>query len=310
LNFDNFHLLSDNLQSVSYKINGTTTVTNLRGNTAQGDTVTATFTVPAGTAAMLYSLATYNAPDPTFNASDASEQTVYQDSSGTFGPGVHTLTVTIPSNYYQIDFVVGAAITPLGPAGSNIFYSAQSRLVSADNAGTHSDVDDESATMLFWANLGQTLIKNFGGSSTSTALGNWLSSTMPNVFGGTLLGNKTNTTVAAKYMSFYNVSGQQNQAQVMATALNVYASTLGLGGSAGTSFGFNVTAAGLGAADFQVGSNGAAFGVANNSTITVDQMLTEVNSKSSNDVLYKGVSSLLNDCYNELGQVNGDGGIV
>ena len=80
-------------------------------------------------------------------------------------------------------------------------------------------------------------------------------------------------------------------------------------GSVGTPFGFNVTTAGLGAADFNIGNNGAAFGVANNTTITVSQMLSYVNSKSSKNVLYNGVTTLLNQAYNELGQVNGDGGL-
>ena len=40
----------------------------------------------------------------------------------------------IPHSYYQVDFVIGSAIEPFGPAGSNIFYSAQNRLVSYDNA--------------------------------------------------------------------------------------------------------------------------------------------------------------------------------
>jgi hypothetical protein len=310
LNFDNFQVPNCPLQNVYYTINGSCTkITNLRGATAQGETVTVTFTVPSTSAPMVYSLVTYNAPDSVFNASDASQQTIYQDATGTFGPGTHTLTVTIPNNYYQIDFVCGAAIDKLGPAGSNIFYSAQTRLDSADNAGLHSDVDDESATMAFWSSLGQSLIKSFGGSSTSTGLGTWLATYMPNVFGGTALGNKTNATVASTYMSYYNVTGQKNMAQVMATAMNVYASTLSLGGSTGTSFGFNVTSAGLGAADFNIGSNGAAFGVSNNATITVTQMLSYVNSKASKNVLYNNVTSLLNQAYNEFGQVNGDGGI-
>jgi len=309
LNFDNFQIPVCPLQNVHYTINGCSTFTDLRGNTAQGETVTVTFTVPSTSAPMLYTLVTYNAPDPVFNASDASQQTIYQVASGTFGPGTHSLTVTIPNNYYQIDFVCGAAIDHLGAAGSNVFYSAEGRLDSADNAGLHSDVDDESATMAFWAGLGQSLIKSFGGSSTSTALGNWLCSTLPNVFGGSALGNKTNATIASTYMSYYNVSGQKNQAQVMATALNVYATTLSLGGSAGTPFGFNITAAGLGAADFNIGNNGAAFGVANNTTITVTQMLSYANHASANNILYSGVPSLLNQAYNELGQVNGDGGL-
>ncbi len=313
LNFDNYHPCTTTLQCVTYTLSGggcqTTTVTNLRGATAQGETVTVTFTVPSGSSAMQYTLVSYNAPDSYFNASDASQQTVFQVATGTFGPGTHTLTVTLPTNYYQIDFVCGAAINQLGPAGSNIFYSAQDRLISADNAGLHDDVDDESATMLFWANLGQTLIKQLGGASTNTALGNWLATTYSNIFGGSILGNKTNTTVAAKYMTYYSTSGQKNSAQVMATALNVYASTLGLGGGYSSTYGFVPTDDGLGAATFDVGTNGAAFGVSNNSTISVDQMLLAINSNAKNGVLYNNVTSLLNDCYNELGQVNGDGGI-
>jgi sarcosine oxidase gamma subunit len=313
LNFANYHPCTTTLQNVTYTLSGggcaTTTVTDLRGATAQGETVTVTFTVPSGSAAMQYSLASYNAPDSFFNASDASQQTIFQDATGTFGPGTHTLTVTLPSNYYQVDFVCGAALTQLGPAGSNIFYSAQNRLISADNAGLHDDVDDESATMLFWSSLGQSLIKQFGGVSTNTALGNWLATIYPNLYGGSILGNKTNTTIASIYMSYYNVSGQRNSAQVMATALNVYASTLGLGGAYSTTYGFVPTTDGLGDATFDVGTNGAAFGVANNSTISVTQMLVAVNGSANNGVLYNNVTSLLNDCYNELGQVNGDGTI-
>jgi sarcosine oxidase gamma subunit len=310
LNFDNYEENNCMPTCFSFQLSGTcspTTVTDLRGATAQGETVTVTFTVPSGPA-MTYTLVSYNAPDPVFNASDASEQTIYQVATGTFTGGTHTLTVTIPSNYYQIDFVCGAAINELGPAGSNIFYSAQNRLISADNAGLHDDVDDESATMLFWSSLGQTLIKDFGG-STSTALGNWLATTYSNLFGGTILGNQTAETVAAKYMSYYDQAGQQNNAQVMATAMNIYASTSSLGGTAGTPFGFVPTAAGLGAATFDVGNNGAAFGVSNSSTISVSQMMTAVNANAKNGVLYNNVTSLLNECYNELGQVNGDGDI-
>ena len=42
----------------------------------------------------------------------------------------------IPNSYFQVDFVIGSAIAPFGPAGSNIFYSAQTRLVSYDNGGS------------------------------------------------------------------------------------------------------------------------------------------------------------------------------
>ena len=62
---------------------------------------------------------------------------MFDSDSGVFGPGSYTLDVSIPHSFYQIDFVAGWAIDRLGPAGSNIFYSAQNRLFSADNSGTH-----------------------------------------------------------------------------------------------------------------------------------------------------------------------------
>ncbi len=320
LDFDNFNktCCTNSVANVSFLINGTTTVTNLRGATHQGDTVKAKFTVTGSTAVRL-SFVTYNAPDPVFNADDASEQTVYQLVTGLFSPGANSMTVTIPSNYYQIDFVCGYAIDQLGPAGSNIFYSAQSRLISADNGGLHSDTDDEAATTCFWANLGQSLIKSFGGCESSTALGNWLATTYPKMYGASCpnsannLTNDSNTVVAALFKTFYTSKTHSGaDAQVMATALNVYASTLSLGGTAAEApqYGFDATAAGLGAAEFNVGNNGQAFNVANNSTLTVSQMLAVANTKSSNDVLYNNVTSLLVMAYNMFSQINGSGGIV
>jgi hypothetical protein len=46
------------------------------------------------------------------------------------------MTVVVPRCYFQIDFVCGSVIDHFGPAGSNIFYSAEDRLISADNGGS------------------------------------------------------------------------------------------------------------------------------------------------------------------------------
>jgi len=56
---------------------------------------------------------------------------------------------------------------------------------------------------------------------------------------------------------------------VLATALNVYATTRSLGGTIGQAFGFTETATGLGADSFNVGGNGAAFGVADDTALNV-----------------------------------------
>ena len=124
------------LSNIVYVVNGNMAYTSLGGNTAEGDTVQVSFTIAAGTAPETLSLVSYTAPGPTFVASQAAQQQIFDDDSGTFGPGTYTLTVTIPDSYYQVDFVCGSAIDTFGPAGSNIFYSAQNRLYSSDNGGT------------------------------------------------------------------------------------------------------------------------------------------------------------------------------
>ena len=129
-----------NLSNISFSVtdNGhTQTYSSLQGNTHQGDTVSAIFTVPSGYYDEL-TIVTYTAPESWYNADDANQQVVSQVATGFFGPGQHTLgPVTIPGSFYQIDFVCGAVITTLGPSGSNNFYSAQNRLISHDNGGVN-----------------------------------------------------------------------------------------------------------------------------------------------------------------------------
>jgi hypothetical protein len=57
-------------------------------------------------------------------------------------------------------------------------------------------------------------------------------------------------------------------AQVLATALAVYVTSEMLAGTTATSYDFVVTASGVGTRVFDVGTRGAAFGVADNSDVT------------------------------------------
>ena len=123
------------LDSYYFIINGGAThYTDLRGNTHQGDTIQVVFT---NNATHQFSLVVYTAPGSTFDANTASQQSVFDVDGGTFAPGTHTLTVTLPKCFYQVDFVCGSVINELGPADSNIFYTPQNRLFSADNGGVN-----------------------------------------------------------------------------------------------------------------------------------------------------------------------------
>ena len=70
-----------------------------------------------------------------FVPTQAANEKVFQFATGTFGPGVHTMTVTIPKCCYQVDFVRGSLIDQFGPAHSHVFYCAQDRLLGSDNGG-------------------------------------------------------------------------------------------------------------------------------------------------------------------------------
>jgi hypothetical protein len=138
LDFDNFHSCpcSGDLTNVTYIINDSHTYGDLRNHVHEGDVVTVRFTVLPGHTDTL-TLVSYTAPGDSFDPNTAGQQKVYDYQTQTFGAGVHTLTVVIPPCDFQVDFVCGYAIDHFGPADSNIFYTPQSRLISADNGGTH-----------------------------------------------------------------------------------------------------------------------------------------------------------------------------
>jgi hypothetical protein len=168
-------------------------------------------------------------------------------------------------------------------------------------------------TIGFWQNTGQALIDGFNGGPSATALANWLATTFPNLYGANAgsdnLAGKSNAQVAAFYLSQFALPGTKVEAEVLATALSVYASTSSLGGTVGAAYGFSVSATGLGARSYSVGGDGAAFGVANNTVCDVYQLLLAVNQKAVKGVPYGGNASLrkqaadLFDALNQAGSV-------
>jgi hypothetical protein len=143
----------------------------------------------------------------------------------------------------------------------------------------------------FWNNKnGQRLIDSFNGGPDSTAPSTWLATSFPNLYGADAgifdLTGATNADVAAFYQSLFALPGSNLQAEVLATALNVYATTQSLGGTAAVAYGFQVTAAGLGAYSFNVGADGAVVGTANNATLNVHELLEAVNDQEASGVLF------------------------
>jgi hypothetical protein len=173
----------------------------------------------------------------------------------------------------------------------------------------------EFAKISFWQTKnGQAVIDSFNGGSTTTALGNWLASNFANLFGR--LAGQTNAQVAAAYLTAFGNSGgvQGNTyAQAFSVALGVYADTSSLSGTGtlAAKYGFKVTPGGFGAATFNVGSNGAAFGVANNTSLSVTKILQTVDANfgSTTGLFYGGDQTRTTDADNVLSGINTTGGV-
>jgi len=120
-----------------YVINGNPTHVFPLHGVSPGDRVTAYFTISAGCAAMQLSLVSYKAVAPTFSVDNVVSQTVFMSDTNTFGPGTHNLTVTVPSCYYQVDFVTGGVIDHLGPGN---LYGADHLIDSANGGASTCEV--------------------------------------------------------------------------------------------------------------------------------------------------------------------------
>jgi Bacterial Ig-like domain (group 3)/PKD domain/SdrD B-like domain len=150
----------------------------------------------------------------------------------------------------------------------------------------------QTATIGFWQNdNGQELIQAVNGGASATQLGRWLARTFPNLYA--TLDGLTNAQVAAFYKTLFArtiadapAGPPRVDAQVMATALAIYVTNQTLAGPTASAYGFHVSADGVGARTFNVGGNGAAFGVANNSDVSVMDLLLAVNARSDNGLLH------------------------
>jgi hypothetical protein len=118
----------------------TVVVGNAALSAHQGGTSTATFTIPAECPSVQVSLVSYTHSAPFFTWENAQDEVVSDSHTLTYGPGAHSISVSTPDCYYQVDLVQGDVIQKLGPASSNNFYSRQNRLVAADNGGNKSCV--------------------------------------------------------------------------------------------------------------------------------------------------------------------------
>src|SRR5262249_33227653 len=138
--------------------------------------------------------------------------------------------------------------------------------------------------------------------------------TLPNVFGQSAgthnLAGKDNADIAAFFQAAFSQTGPKLDAQVLATALSVYVTNATLDSTqVAAQYGFTVSGDGLGTATFNVGTGGDAFGVADNTTMTVMDLLLATDAQAVNGVLYNGNTTRRKKANNVYSALNDAGGI-
>ena len=186
----------------------------------------------------------------------------------------------------------GVVISQPGSIAEN--YNFGERPTDDNPIGTN-----QTAGIGFWQNKnGQNLIKSLNGGENSIQLGNWLSATFPNMYGVNAGANNLAGMNNAEVSQFYKDLFRRNKktatgggppkmdAQVMAVALATYATNENLAGTTAESYGFVVTENGVGTTSFDIGNHGFAFNVADNTTISILDILLATNDRTTNGLLY------------------------
>ncbi len=109
----------------------------LDDNVQAGDTVKVVFTVPRNATAT-FSLVSYQVSRGTLFPPEPRDQEIYRSDTGTFGPGVHSLTVQVPNHRFEVDFVLGYPLEQFGKPGTNLNYADQRRLIASGQGEKHS----------------------------------------------------------------------------------------------------------------------------------------------------------------------------
>ncbi len=228
-------------------------------------------------------------------------------------PGTYTITqVAQPAGYDDGSEWLGTAGGVLGNDvftdirlrpyvdGTNYNFGERPVAGAAVQAG-------QTATIGFWAGRkGQQLLERLNGGGESRQLGDWLAATFPDLYGD--LAGKKNMSVGQTFIFLFKRARRKDahkavlelEAQVMATALAVYVTNSNLAGYVAQDYGFVVSSAGLAAATWNVGSSGAAFGVADGTEMTVMELLLAANARAERGDLYDDMDMLLRSLANEV----------
>jgi hypothetical protein len=175
-------------------------------------------------------------------------------------------------------------------------------------SGDSSIAKGDAATIGFWHNQnGQALILSMNGGSSSTALGNWLASNFPYLYGTKSSNNLTdqpNTAVASLFLTYFNVTGQKTLAQIMSGALAVYVTNTTLaGGNYAAPYGFNTSGASMNGHTYNVGTYGSSIGLVNNTSYSVLYLLQQANLDMQNGTFNANAFNNIFSGINQTGDI-------
>ena len=274
-------------------------------------------------------------------------RSVLTDDNGVYGffklrPGAYSIREVQPTGYLDgqespgtvngdlVGSVVDDAFTDValagpGSSGENYNFGERPAIDGQIEAG-------QTAGIGFWRNKqGQALIRALNSDiENSTRLGDWLAATFPHMYGADASANDLTGKTNAEVASFYNDLFKRNKkdvagggppkldAQVLAVALATYVTNETLAGTVAADYGFTVTETGVGTRTFDVGDNGAAFGVADGSAVAVLDLLLAVDARTTAGLLYgldgdgkadDGLERLFRTMANDVfGAINESGG--
>lgn len=222
-------------------------------------------------------------------------------------PGTYTLSETQPAGFADGRDMLG--MVDGQPSGDDSVNDRFSQIVlPSDGVGINYNFGErptaggtvhagQTATIGFWQNSnGQALLRALNTGPDSTQLGHWLAATFPNLYGAAAgddhnLDGKSNDQIAEFFRGLFKRTDSPGgppklDAQALAVAFAVYVTNQDLAGVSAAAYGFQVTGPGVGYATFNVGSHGAAFGVEDNTAMTVLDILVATNARTRQGVLY------------------------
>ena len=248
-------------------------------------------------------------------------------------PGTYTVTETQPEGFIDGQDMVGTeggtlANDEISAISIGIAVNAMDYNFGERPEGSTEVCSGQTAPVSFWKSCkGKRLIKNLNGGCSSTQLGNWLAVTFPNIYGAGSDNDLTGATNYEVYRTFKETFIARKcgrwwrrrrryrrratlDSQVMALAFATYVTNQSLAGNIGECYGFTVTEFGVGATLWNVGDAGEAFGVPDNTELTVMDMLLATDAQTVDGELYGGdnyLQFLANAVYKTLNEAGRTG---